>query len=126
MLLLRRALAILCGYIAWSALWLGYGALLQMLAVLPADPTLAIQRNATLVALLSGSVTASLMAGFITGMIDRTNSYRSAVWLGCALLATGIFVQVQYWGLMPLWYHLSFLGLLLPMSLGGMHLSRWR
>jgi hypothetical protein len=34
-------------------------------------------------------------------------------------LGLGIFFQAQYWQLMPLWYHLPFLALLLPGNVYG-------
>ena len=35
------------------------------------------------------------------------------------LLITGIFVQMSIWALMPAWYHLTFLALLIPVTLVG-------
>jgi hypothetical protein len=35
------------------------------------------------------------------------------------LFAFGVFIQAQYWSRIPLWYHLIFLGLLIPMTYLG-------
>jgi hypothetical protein len=120
--MLRRTMAIAAGYVLWSALWLGYGAVLRKLAVLPADEAAAIGEIAPLLALLTGSVVASLLAGYTTVTIDRTTSTAPVVVLGVLLLATGIFVEVQYWQLMPVWYHVLFLVLLIPACIAGSRL----
>jgi hypothetical protein len=39
--------------------------------------------------------------------------------LGVVLAGVGAFVQSRVWKLMPLWYHLSFLLLLVPVTLAG-------
>jgi TRAP-type C4-dicarboxylate transport system permease small subunit len=39
--------------------------------------------------------------------------------LGILLLAFGILVQVVAWNYMPIWYHLIFLALLIPMTMIG-------
>ena len=41
------------------------------------------------------------------------------LWTGILLLATGIAVQLQYWSLLPIWYHLVFLVLLVPSTVAG-------
>jgi hypothetical protein len=35
------------------------------------------------------------------------------------LLLTGIFVQASVWTLMPIWYHVPFLALLVPIAVIG-------
>ena len=44
--------------------------------------------------------------------------------LGLLLLVVGVGVQAAMWNLMPLWYHLPFLALLLPATLAGAALAR--
>jgi hypothetical protein len=39
--------------------------------------------------------------------------------LSVLLIVVGVFVQAQLWRLLPAWYHLSFLILLLPATLAG-------
>jgi hypothetical protein len=39
------------------------------------------------------------------------------------LLVVGIYFQSQYWHVMPLWYHLIFLALLIPMCFVGARLA---
>lgn len=120
--MLRRFIAVLAGYMIWSVLWLGYGAALRGMAILPADETVVIEGATPLFVLLIGSIVASLVAGYIVATIDRTTSLVPVLVLGLLLLATGVFVQFQYWHLMPVWYHVIFLGQLLPVCIVGFRL----
>ena len=65
------------------------------------------------------SVVFSVIAGYVTALLARAKTKQHALALGLALLAVGIFAQVQFWDVMPLWYHLSFLALLIPGVLLG-------
>jgi hypothetical protein len=76
--------------------------------------------SAVLIALLVKSLLVSAISGFVTAVIAREN-VKSALVLGILLLLFGIFVQATHWNYMPLWYHIPFLLLLIPMTvLGGM------
>ena len=107
------------GFVLWSAVWLGYNAALQAMGMLPADQTQPIRAAPALLALLVGSVSASLLAGYVAAATAKLAAKAAAIALGLLLVATGAFVQAQYWDLMPLWYHLSFLALLLPTCILG-------
>ena len=75
------------------------------------------------------SAALSLLAGFVTAVVGRDRSPMTAVWILAVLqLALGIGFELSYWNLMPAWYHLLFLALLIPATLGGGILrtrSRW-
>ncbi len=124
--MLKSAAGVVAGYVLWSVLWLLYNAALKKLALLPTDTTISIQGKTVLLLLLAGSIVMSALAGYINASIAGSTTYAPVITLGLLLLATGIFFQAQYWHLMPLWYHLSFLLLLLPLCLVGarLHLSR--
>lgn len=71
----------------------------------------------TLTAILLLSAVASFAAGWITVVIGRQ---LKTVWIMASLLLiTGIGVQLSSWELLPVWYHLSFLALLVPVSVFG-------
>lgn len=117
---MRTFLGVLAGYALWSALWLGGGLLVRRLwsesypETFPATPMTAV---VPLVATLALSVLCSLLGGRLARDVGRG---RGAVWiLAAALLATGIGVQASVWAAMPLWYHLLFLLLLVPVTLAG-------
>lgn len=65
------------------------------------------------------SVVASLGSGALCALIARRSSRGPGLVLGLALLATGIAVQASVWKLEPIWYHLTFLVLLVPLTLLG-------
>lgn len=117
--MIRSILAVIVGFVLWSALWLGYNALLTTFGFLPADSTHPVQTPMPLLLLLAGSILFSLVAGYATTALVRGPGRIHAIVLGLLLLGIGILVQVQFWQLMPLWYHLLFLALLLPATVWG-------
>jgi hypothetical protein len=46
--------------------------------------------------------------------------------LGLSLLGSGAFVESAVWHLMPVWYHVVFLGMLIPATLLGRKLRQVR
>jgi hypothetical protein len=120
----RTIIAVIAGYSIWSVLWLAGGALIQTLdpeAYLEGQP---IESLPILLASLALSILCSLCAGAAASRLDRPQATRTLGWMAGALILTGIGVQVSAWALMPVWYHLSFLALLLPASLLGGRLGR--
>ena len=115
--MMRRALAVIVAYLVWTALWLGSGASLgaafpeALEAYEAGEP---ITETGYLVSALGLSVVCSFVAGIVCGKLARERSSGAALVLGAALLLTGIGVQASAWSLMPVWYHLVFLALLLP------------
>jgi hypothetical protein len=122
----RQILAVVVGFILWSAVWLGYNAILHAMNILPQDQTQPVHETGVLLALLIGGVLATLTAGYVATLAVDKVSKPPITALGLLLLSTGIFVQVQLWDLMPLWYHVSFLALLLPVCKFGASLGRPR
>jgi len=114
----RTVGAIIAGNFIWTALWLGLSAVLRMQGLLPADPTQPVTKTPGLVALLVGSVVLSTVVGWITTAIAG-KSYTAALMLALIHLGLGIFFQAQAWKLMPIWYHVPFLLLVVPATLLG-------
>lgn len=115
---MRTLLAVLAGYALWSALWLGGDVAFRRLwpeaypADFPATPMTAV---VPLLATLVLSIVCSLAGGRLTRQFARGGG---AIWiLAAALLLTGIGVQASVWKGLPLWYHLPFLALLVPVTL---------
>jgi hypothetical protein len=67
-----------------------------------------------LAALVVVSAALSVAAGYLTARIAPSADGQHALILGVLLLLVGIAVQMQYWKVMPLWYHLAFLAVLVP------------
>ncbi len=119
----RTIFAVLAGYAVWTLIWLGgnRGFFDDVSESIQdggsfTDPT-------RLVWVLALSVVCSLAGGFVSAKIDKVTSGRAALWLGLALLATGVFVQFNVWQQMPVWYHVIFLAGLIPATLHGSRLG---
>ena len=126
--MVRNILSVLTGFAVWTVLWLGSNAAISL-----AVPSAFAEDGSTnsaglLVLFLVLSVVFSIAAGYLCVALARQKPMRLAWSLGVLLLAVGLFVQLQFWDVMPLWYHLIFLALLLPATLLGakMHLDRTR
>lgn len=117
---MRTVLAVVAGFVVWTLIYLGANQL--VLAVLSdrfAEDGSTRDPFALLIVLLA-SIVASLAAGWTSAAVGRERG-TTAVWILAVInLAVGIFVQSQVWAAIPLWYHLAFLALLVPMIvLGG-------
>lgn len=124
--MVRSILAVLAGAVAWDVLYLGSNALLA--ALLPgafnADgPT---DQLGVLLLTLSLSILFFVISGYITAAVAQKNPLGHGLALGLIQLPQGIFAQSQYWELLPLWYHLLFLGLLVPCTVLGAQIWRVR
>ena len=117
--MMRSAAGVLAGFVLWSVLWLVYNNALKKAHVLTSDMAEPISDARSLLLLLFGSIVMSAVAGYCCAAIVQSPSYNPIAVLGLLLLAVGIFFQMQYWRLMPLWYHLSFLVLLIPLCFVG-------
>jgi hypothetical protein len=129
--MLRIILGAVAGFIVWSILWGGSDTLLKIVSPdwwgknlqgmedfynnkqpYTADMTI-------LILSLVRSFICSIISGFVAARIARENT-KSPLLLGVMLLAFGIFVQTLFWNVIPLWYHITFLILLIPVTvLGG-------
>lgn len=121
--MLRAIGAVIGGFVVWSILWLVVGAALKSAAPAAFDEDGMTSDTTVLGAALAASVVASLLSGFSVALIDRRSTRGAAMGLGVLLLAVGIAVQASVWSKMPLWYHLSFLTLLIPATLLGANLG---
>ena len=62
----------------------------------------------------------SLIAGFLAATIAKNQ--RAPLFLGILLTAFGLLKAGMSWSLVPLWYHVAFTALLLPMTVSGSRL----
>jgi len=119
---MRRALAVIAGFVLWSVLWLCFNVGLNKFGIIPAALTEPLVRAGPLAALLIGSIVLSIISGYVTASIAGPPASPAVATLGVLLLLTGIYFQSKVWHLMPLWYHLTFLVLLIPMCFAGARL----
>lgn len=119
---MKRFLAVIAGFILWSVLWVCLNVGLHKFGLLPAALTQPMSDPAPLAALLVGGVVISIISGYTAAAIAGVPAEPAVAALGVLLLLTGVYFQSKVWHLMPLWYHLTFLLLLIPMCFVGARL----
>jgi len=117
--MLRAILGVIVGYAVWSGLWLAANQVAfaeAAEAVAGGEP---LTETSPLLAILALSVVCSILAGLVAAKLAGGKARAAVLVTGFLLLATGIFVQTGAWSLMPTWYHVAFLALLIPVTLLG-------
>jgi len=128
--MLRIVLGIISGFISWMIAWVGSEKILS--AIWPegfgvhqrafeeavknggqftADTTMLLTH------IVLGSIV-SVMSGSLAAVIAGENT-RAPLVLGFVLLALGILKAVMSWPYVPIWYHVIFTAILLPMAIMG-------
>ncbi|MDX1645664.1 MAG: hypothetical protein R3304_00865 [Longimicrobiales bacterium] len=111
--------AVAAGAAVWAALWLGMNAVLPSLfpeTIVPGSP---LDASPLLLFLILYSVALSVLAGYTTAAV-KGGDFMGAVWALAGLqLTLGVVAQVSYWDLFPVWYHVIFLGLIVPATVYG-------
>jgi hypothetical protein len=128
--MLRIVLGVIVGFFAWAIVWFGIEQILS--AVFPVwygAPQQAFQEavenggqftaetRLLLSHLVIGSVV-SVIAGFLAAVVGGENK-RAPLILGFLLLGLGLLKAVMSWPYVPIWYHVTFTALLLPMAIFG-------
>lgn len=128
--MLRIVLGVIAGFIAWSILWVGSDQLLQTfspgwygahqdrvaLAVVNGE-SFTSDTTILIIGLVRSAIT-SIMAGFIAAVVAGENR-RSPLILGIILIIVGIAVQVHLWNVFPIWFHVIFWLMLIPLTILG-------
>lgn len=134
--MVKIIIGIIVGFLVWSILWVGGEAFLASTispnwigqysreaekALLNKTPL----EHDSLIALihLIRSIFTSIIAGYMCALIAGEFK-RSTLILGIILLAFGLMVQIIAWAVFPVWYHILFLALLIPMTMLGGKLRR--
>ena len=107
----RVVLAVIAGAAVWAALWVGA---MKALGIEQAVMTVGV-----MLGLIAYSVVLSLLAGYVTAAVAGRHPL-PAVWaLAILQLVFGIIAETSTWTLMPVWYHLVFLALIVPTTIWG-------
>jgi len=111
--------AVIAGAVVWAVLWVGANAALA--AALPEIivPGQAVDHVPLLVGLIVYSVVLSSLAGFTTAVVKGPDPMPAVKALAGLQLALGLFFEISSWSLLPVWYHLVFLALIVPAVLQG-------
>lgn len=133
--MVRIILGAIVGFIVWSMLWVGSDAVLSALSpdwygkhhrTLEAavnNQTPFMSDSTILMIGLIRSIIFSIISGFTAALIAKEKT-KSTLFLGILLLLFGIFIQSIFWNYAPLWYHIPFLVLLIPMTILGGKLKK--
>jgi hypothetical protein len=127
--MLRIVLGVIAGFFAWLIVWVGSEKILS--AVWPAfgvhqrafeeviknGGQFTADTTMLLTHIVLGSIV-SLMSGSLAALIAGENT-RAPLVLGFLLLAVGVLKAVMSWPYVPVWYHIIFTAMLLPMAIIG-------
>lgn len=116
----------MAGIVLWAvvATLLNFGLRAGIPGYTLAEPTLNFTLGMKVARLILGAL-ASLSAGAAVGLIAPSKPTLPWV-LGAVVLAAFIPAHVQLWAKFPVWYHLVFLGTLIPLVALGAALTRRR
>lgn len=128
--MVRIVLGVLAGFFAWAIAWVGSEKILSAIwpegfgahqrafeAAITNGGQFTADTTLLLVHLVLGSIV-SVMSGLLAALIAGEN-IRAPLVLGFLLLALGVLKAVLSWSYVPLWYHVLFTALLLPMTIMG-------
>ena len=127
--MVRIILGVIAGFFAWAIAWFGSEKILSAVwpefgvhqAAFQAAIENGDQFTANTTILLIHIVLASivsLISGFLTALIAGENK-RAPLILGLLLVAFGLLKVVMSWPYVPIWYHVIFTALLIPMTILG-------
>ena len=127
--MIRIILAVVAGFFAWVIFWFGgekiISAIWPAFGVHQAEFQAAIENGGQFTAdanmLLTHIVLASIVSvisGFLAALIAGENK-RAPLILGILLLAFGLLKAFMSWPYVPVWYHILFTAILLPMTIVG-------
>ena len=128
----RLVFGVVAGFFAWALAWFGSEKILS--AIWPkgfGDHQRAFEAAITntnggqftantthlLIHIILASIV-SVMSGFLAALIAGGNT-RAPLVLGCLLVAFGVVKAIMSWRYVPIWYHVLFTALLLPLTIVG-------
>ena len=121
---MRRAIvAVVVAWVLWSILWVGMNTGAQALLPGLVDPSRRLDHPGVLSFYVVWSVVASVSAGYICASIGKTFAMKAVWTLAIVQLLIGIAIEASLWEMVPVWYHLVFLALLVPAPVWGGRLS---
>jgi hypothetical protein len=128
--MLRIVLGVIAGFFAWAILWVGSEQVLSALwpnwfgaqqrafqAALENGNPFTAKTSFLLTHVVCGCIV-SAISGFLSALVAGEKR-RAPLILGLVLLALGLLKAVLSWPYVPLWYHVVFTAILVPMTLVG-------
>jgi hypothetical protein len=127
--MLRIVLGVVAGFISWMILWVGIEKIISAVwpafgahqrafeEVLKNGGQFTADTSALLTHIVLGSIV-SVIAGAVAALVAGENS-RAPLFAGVLLLAMGILKAYMSWQYVPIWYHIIFTVMLLPLAIVG-------
>src|SRR5688572_613531 len=128
--MVRIVLSVIAGFFAWAIGWFGGERILSVIwpegfgaqqrafqAALENGGQFTADTTFLLTHIVLGSIV-SVLSGFLAALIAGEKK-RAPLVLGLLLLGFGVLKAVLSWPYVPIWYHVLFTALLLPMTLMG-------
>jgi uncharacterized membrane protein YfhO len=129
--MVKVILAVVAGFFAWAFAWVGsemvlsaiwpdwYGAHQRAFTAAIKTGSAFTADTTVLIIHIVCAAAVSVLAGFLAALIAR-ESQRAPIALGVLLTAFAVLKAVMSWPYVPVWYHILFTVLLIPMvMLGG-------
>ncbi|MDQ3013881.1 MAG: hypothetical protein M3X11_24660 [Acidobacteriota bacterium] len=123
-------MGVIAGFFAWVIVWVGSEKILSAIwpegfgahqrafeAAITNGGQFTADTKLLLTHIVLGSIV-SVMAGFLAALIAGGNQ-RAPLVLGLLLVAFGVLKAVMSWPYVPIWYHVIFTALLIPMTIMG-------
>ena len=128
--MVRIVLGVIGGFFAWLIVWVGSEKILSAMwpegfgahqrafeAAVKNGGQFTADTTMLLTQLVLGSIV-SVMSGFLAALIAGEN-IRAPLVLGFLLVAFGLLKVVLSWRYVPIWHHVVFMALLIPMTIMG-------
>ena len=128
--MVRIALGVIGGFIAWAIMWFGSEKILSAIwpegfgahqrafeAAIKNGGQFTADTTLLLIHIVLASIV-SVISGFLAALIAGEHM-RAPVVLGFLLLAFGLLKAVMSWQYVPIWHHVIFTALLIPMAILG-------
>ncbi len=128
--MLRIIVGVIVGFISWVIVWVASEKILSAIwpegfgvhqrafeeAIKNGGPFTA--NTTMLLTQIVLGLLVSLMSGSLAALIAGEN-IRAPFVVGCLLLALGVLKMVMSWPYVPIWYHVIFTAILLPLAIIG-------
>jgi hypothetical protein len=117
--MVRSILAVIAGSATWMVTALGMDGLLMSLAPQWFGPNGKVESLPLMLSMMAYSLLFSILGGYVAARIARRKEMQHAFVLGVLQLLMGIMATIKFFDTAPLWWHLTFLALLIPANVFG-------
>jgi hypothetical protein len=117
--MVRSILAVIAGSATWMVTALGMDGVLMTLAPQWFGPNGKVESVPLMLFMMTYSLLFSVLGGYVAALIARRREILHAFVLGVLQLLMAIVATIQFFDTAPLWWHLTFLSLLIPANILG-------